>query len=82
MIVKKKQLVAALKAGVSPEGQRLFTAINKTIDEISWDKEEIVVMNKVRISPPYTVDSVKGDIAASNHVKKIVEKHTKERAAN
>ena len=83
MIDKKKKLVAALKAGVSPEGQRLFTAINKTIDEISWDKEEIVVMNnKVRISPPYTVDCVKGDPAACNHVKKIVEKHCKDRAAN
>ena len=81
MIRKKKKLVAALKAGVSPEGQRLFSAINKTIDEISWEKEEIVVMGKVRISPPYTVDCVKGDLAACNHVRKIVEKHTKESEA-
>merc|ERR1712098_427525 len=32
-----------------------------------------------RICPPYTADCVKGDTAACNHVKKIVEKHTKER---
>ena len=59
MINKKKKLVAALKAGVSPEGQRLFAAINKTLDEVTWDKEEIVVMRKVRITPPYTAQCVK-----------------------
>ncbi len=81
MIDKKRKLVAALKAGVSPEGQRLFVAINKTLDEVSWDKEDIVVMRNVRISPPYTADSVRGDTAAVNHVRKIVEKHQKEREA-
>ena len=81
MTDKKRKLVAALKAGVSPEGQRLFVAINKTLDEISWDKEDIVVMRNVRISPPYTADSVRGDTAAVNHVRKIVEKHQKEREA-
>ena len=81
MTDKKRKLVAALKAGVSPEGQRLFVAINKTLDEISWDKEDIVVMRNVRISPPYTVDCVRGDTAAVNHVRKIVEKHQKEREA-
>ena len=78
-IDKKKKLVKALKAGVSPEGQRLFTAINKTIDEVSWEAEEIVVMKTVRISPPYSPDCVTGDAAASNHVRKIVEKHLKDR---
>ena len=78
-IDKKKKLVNALKAGVSPDGQRLFTAINKTIDEVNWDREEIVVMKNVRITPPYTPECVKGDQAASNHVRKIVEKHLKDR---
>ena len=72
---KKKKLVAALRAGVSPEGQRLFVAINKTLDEVSWDNEDIVVMRNVRISPPYTVECVRGDTAAVNHVRKIVLKH-------
>lgn len=79
MIDKKRKLVAALKAGVSPDGQRLFAAINKTLDEVSWDREDIVVMKNVRISPPYTADCVRGDAAACNHVRKIVEKHVKER---
>ena len=78
-IDKKKKLVNALKAGVSPDGQRLFMAINKTIDEVNWDREEIVVMKNVRITPPYTPECVKGDAAASNHVRKIVEKHLKDR---
>ena len=62
MIDKKKKLVTALKAGVSPDGQRLFVAINKTLDEVSWDKEEIVVMKNVRICPPYTADCVKESV--------------------
>jgi len=78
-IDKKKKLVMALKAGVSPEGQRLFTAINKTIDEVHWSGEEIVVMKSVRICAPYTPDCVKGDTTATNHVRKIVEKHLKDR---
>ena len=78
-IDKKKKLVAALRAGVPPEGQRLFSAINKTLDEVHWSGEDIVVMKNVRIVPPYNPDCVKGDNAASNHVRKIVEKHVKDR---
>ena len=71
-IDKKKKLVAALRAGVPPEGQRLFAAINKTLDEVHWSGEDIVVMKNVRIVPPYNPDNVKGDSTASNHVRKIV----------
>jgi len=79
-IDKKKKLINALKAGVSPEGQRLFTAINKTIDDLAWDKEEIVVMKTTRIRPPYTPECVTGDTSkATDHVRKIVEKHLKDR---
>merc|ERR1719402_1219080 len=78
-IEKKKKLVAALKAGVSPEGQRLFSAINKTLDEVHWSGEDIMVMKSVRIVPPYNPDCVRGDTAATNHVRKIVEKHVKDR---
>ena len=67
--------------GMRASGRGLFVAINKTLDEISWDKEDIVVMRNVRISPPYTADTVRGDTAAVNHVRKIVEKHQKEREA-
>ena len=75
----------ALKAGVSPEGQRLFTAIKKTIEEVSWRAEDIIVMDKVCVSKPYTPDCVKAlnekveEKKAIDHVRKIVEKHIQDR---
>lgn len=80
-IDKKRKLVSALKAGVSPEGQRLYVAINKTIDEVSWNGEDIIVMKNVKITPPYKPENVRGnmDSKALIHVRKIVEKHVKDR---
>jgi len=82
----KNQLVSALKAGVSPEGQRLFTAIKKTIEEVSWRNEDIIVMDKVCVTKPYTPDcvkplneKVKEEKKAIDHVRKIVEKHIQDR---
>ena len=40
--------------GVSPEGQRLFDAIRKTTPVV-WRGDSFVVMDCVRVSPPYTV---------------------------
>ena len=78
-IRQKQRLVNALKAGLSPEGQRLFTAIKKTIEDVSWNKDDIIVMDKVCISKPYTPDCVKAlnesvPEKAIEHVRKIVEK--------
>ena len=84
-IKSKKRLVAALKAGVSPEGQRLFTAIKKTIEDVSWRNEDIIVMDKVCVTKPYNPDCVKPlhdgvhEKKAIDHVRKIVEKHLQDR---
>jgi len=83
-IRQKQRLVNALKAGLSPEGQRLFTAIKKTIEDVSWNKDDIIVMDKVCISKPYTPDCVKAlnesvPEKAIEHVRKIVEKHIQDR---
>jgi len=80
-IDQKRKLVSALKAGVSPEGQRLYVAINKTIDEVSWSGVDIIVMKNVKITPPYKPENVRGnmDSKALIHVRKIVEKHLKDR---
>ena len=81
----KRQLVAALKAGVSPDGQRLFTAIKKTIEEVSWRNEDIIVMDKVCVSKPYNPDCVKPlnekveEKKAIEHVRKIVEKYIQDK---
>lgn len=64
----------ALQAGVSPEGQKLFSTISKTIPEITWNGVNIVVFDNVTIRPPYKVDNVHGNIesGAYKHVKKVV----------
>ncbi|XP_012060077.1 PREDICTED: protein LSM12 homolog [Atta cephalotes] len=79
-IDEKRRLVMALQAGVSPEGQKLFIAISKTIQDITWNGANIVVFNNVTIRPPYKVDNVHGNTesGAYRHVKKVVEKHIKD----
>jgi len=64
----------ALQAGVSPEGQKLFIAISKTIQDITWNGANIVVFDNVTIRPPYKVDNVHGNTesGAYRHVKKVV----------
>uniref|UniRef100_A0A336MVA8 CSON006466 protein n=1 Tax=Culicoides sonorensis TaxID=179676 RepID=A0A336MVA8_CULSO len=60
-VEEKKRLVSALTAGVSPEGQKLYLAITKTIrDQVTWDGPNIVINQDVVISPPYNVENVKG----------------------
>jgi small nuclear ribonucleoprotein (snRNP)-like protein len=75
-VEKKKKLIMAFKAGISPEGQRLFQVINKTLDDVMWNGEKIRVMG-VDIEPPYRPENIKSspDNKALNHIRKIVEKH-------
>ncbi|KAL0277265.1 UNVERIFIED_CONTAM: hypothetical protein PYX00_004613 [Menopon gallinae] len=79
-VEEKKRLVTALKAGVPPEGQKLFMAISKTISEVSWSGVNIMVWNKVIITPPYKAENLSGDpdCKALPHIRKIVEKHIKD----
>jgi len=79
----KYSRIRALSAGVPPEARKLFLTIIKTIDEVAWDGDKIMVLNEVRISPPYKVEDVQGEKEASVvHVKKIVDKHWKEVTLN
>ncbi|XP_057322106.1 protein LSM12 homolog A-like [Microplitis mediator] len=82
-VEEKKRMVKALQAGVSPEGQKLFIAISKTINEITWSGQNIVVWDNVTIVPPYKVDNVHGNAESKPylHVRKVVEKHMKDTAA-
>jgi len=79
-VEEKQKLLAAMAAGVSPEGQRLFFTINRTIDDVSWDGKNILVMKEVLISPPYGPENCKAqsDSQALKHVRKVVEKHIKD----
>ncbi|KAL2519505.1 RNA-processing [Abeliophyllum distichum] len=59
--------------GVSAEGQSIFDALAKTLP-VHWDKTTIVVMNEVRVSPPYLPESVKGGTPSANdRVRKVLE---------
>lgn len=82
-VEEKKRMVKAIQAGVSPDGQKLFIAIAKTIQEITWSGQNIVVLNTVTIVPPYKVDNIQGNIESKPylHIKKVVEKHLKDTAA-
>jgi len=74
---KKKRLVKAFKKGITPEGQRVFHAISKTLEDIDWSGDNIKVMGHVTVTPPYKPDNVRGvsDSKAVMHVRKIIEKH-------
>uniref|UniRef100_A0A6M2DJE1 Uncharacterized protein n=1 Tax=Xenopsylla cheopis TaxID=163159 RepID=A0A6M2DJE1_XENCH len=82
-IEQKRRLVNALAAGVSPEGQKLFIAISKTIHEVTWSGPNIVVYNQVTINPPYKPENVVGNSESREYtyVKKVVEKHHKDQAS-
>lgn len=72
-IDQKKRMVKALQGG-NPEGQQLFITISKTIDEVAWNGPNIVVFNKITITPPYKSENVQGREGdkAFLHVKKMV----------
>ncbi|XP_004922171.1 protein LSM12 homolog A [Bombyx mandarina] len=84
-IENKRRLVSALSACLDPEGQRLFMAIARVIDDVSWAGQSIRVYNnkihQVMITPPYKVDDVIGekDSQSYNYIKKFVERHWRDR---
>eukprot|EP00058_Branchiostoma_floridae_P020681 XP_002606171.1 hypothetical protein BRAFLDRAFT_126492 [Branchiostoma floridae] len=57
---EKWKAVNLIGIGVSPEGQKLFNAIHKTISETRWKDKDIVVLDDVVISPPYGLENCKG----------------------
>lgn len=83
-IEQKKCLIAAIKAGVTQEGMMLFQTISKTINEVTWQGSNIVIMNQVTITPPYKAENVKGDShsKAYIHIRKVVEKHIRDNQLN
>jgi len=85
----KKARIRALSADVPPEGRKLFLSIIKTYGnelDVAWEGENIVVLNHVKISPPYKSDDVKSENgekdAAVIQIKKIVDKHWKDLQSN
>uniref|UniRef100_A0A182NMW7 AD domain-containing protein n=1 Tax=Anopheles dirus TaxID=7168 RepID=A0A182NMW7_9DIPT len=81
-VEQKRLQLSALSAGASPEGQNLFMAIARTINQVTWSGPNIVVFKDVTITPPYKVDNVNcsSDQRQLSYVKKIVEKHENDQA--
>ncbi|CAH8392184.1 unnamed protein product [Eruca vesicaria subsp. sativa] len=66
--------VESIGVGVTAEAQKIFDALAKTYN-VQWDNKVIVVMENVRISSPYHSDCVTGGTrAASDQIKKVLEK--------
>ncbi|CAH8337445.1 unnamed protein product [Eruca vesicaria subsp. sativa] len=74
---KEKEAIRKIESigvGVTAEAQKIFDALAKTY-HVQWDNKVIVVMENVRISSPYHSDCVTGGIrAASEQIKKVLEK--------
>lgn len=78
---KKKRSVCP--PNISLDGQRVFSTIRKTIEDVFWEKDTIVVLKSVVVSSPYSLDSISVKSGAANNtqaqqtltqVQKIVEK--------
>jgi len=73
--------------GVSQEAQELFNFIFKTITEVRWKDQDIIVMEEVCIAPPYTPESCTSCSTASRgqqnsslpYLKSIVKKYQESR---
>jgi len=65
----------------TPEGQAVFDKLLKACNEVEWSGESIMVLNQIRVDPPYGCENCKlvqkgGDVALNEgsleRVKKIV----------
>lgn len=84
-IRKAEQLKQAslLHSDVSLEGQRIFLYLRKTLDDVKWQGENISILERVLVRPPFTAESVEtaGDstnpafLQAKEHVRKILAKY-------
>lgn len=75
---QKRRAVEKIGINVTPGAQKLFDTINKTINDVKWDGEKIVVMGDVFIDPPYEEHSCHGNEKSLAHITKIVRKHNEE----
>jgi len=78
---------------ISHTGQRIFIAIRKTLEDIKWDGENIIVLSRVAVRPPYTTEDVAPlpnlpptihhqAVSTVTHVKKIMDKHMRQTAGS
>ena len=73
---KKKELLRG--KGVSAEGQFIFDQIFKTIGDTKWVAKDIIILDDVKVQPPYKVEDIKVLHEGSNQsitlIQRIVER--------
>lgn len=78
----KMRKLGYVGVGVTSIGQGLVDTITKTLSEVRWDDQKIIVMDQVTIVPPYGVSDCSSNDPngqqALQHVRKLVEKFHKE----
>lgn len=80
----KDKIIASKKSellrgkGVSAEGQFIFDQVFKTIGDTKWVGKDIVILDDVKVQPPYTVEDIKVLHEGSNQsitlIQRIVER--------
>ncbi|EDV92211.1 LSM12 homolog A [Drosophila grimshawi] len=74
---RRQDYLKSKNADVSPEAQELYRAIAKQLGshEVSWQGQNIQILNEVTVSPPYRVDNVvssSDNETACNYIKRII----------
>lgn len=62
--------------GVTPEGQTIFDMIYKTIPDTRWDGKDIVILDDIKVVPPYKIDNIitLHETQSINLIEKIIER--------
>ncbi len=75
-VQRAQERLGKLGRGVSKLAQLVFDALDKTLP-CRWDGQNIIVLDSVRVAPPYTVDTIHatdGDQAAAQRVRLVLER--------
>ncbi|XP_034098804.1 LSM12 homolog A [Drosophila nasuta] len=76
-VERRQDFLKSKNADVSPEAQELYRAIAKQLgyNEVSWQGQNIQILNEVTVSPPYRVDNVvssSDNDTSCNYIKRII----------
>ncbi|XP_062141750.1 LSM12 homolog A [Drosophila sulfurigaster albostrigata] len=76
-VERRQDFLKSKNAEVSPEAQELYRAIAKQLgyNEVSWQGQNIQILNEVTVSPPYRVDNVvssSDNDTSCNYIKRII----------
>ncbi|EYB86520.1 hypothetical protein Y032_0277g1113 [Ancylostoma ceylanicum] len=80
-LAENRRCIEAMETDVPLEGQRAFIQLRRTLDDVRWKGEDISVLERVVVRPPYTPESAaalqEGDSQSQSalmHVRKILSK--------